>query len=461
MLFNSLEFLIFAIVVFGIHFWVIPRDRIVARRFFLTVASYFFYMSWNPPFGLLLLFSTALDYFVGLRLQRSDGGMRRMWLCLSLLGNLGMLSFFKYGDFLSRAFYDLVGAPLGYSAPPVLDVLLPVGISFYTFQSLSYTIDIYRRQLEPTRSFLDFAFYVSFFPQLVAGPIVRAAHFLPQLANRFRIDAHDVEAGLWRIATGLFKKVVLADQLALYVDRVFSAGDWYAGGTVLLATYAFAFQIDFDFSGYSDIGLGRLFGFRIPDNFARPYGAENPQEFWRRWHISLSTWLRDYLYIPLGGGRRGRIRNHANLLITMLLGGLWHGASWNFVLWGAYHGLWLAAHRWVSVRRAPRLPRWTRQLLTFHGVCLGWLIFRCDNLAQMIALIRQLAIPSFEPSYDAVRALLVLGLVLILYLVGRVRAAVQAETRLPAWLQGVAYAGIAVSVYLFAPSTGRFIYFQF
>ena len=297
----------------------------------------------------------------------------------------------------------------------------------------------------------------------MAGPIVRAAHFLPQLANRFRVDAEDVEAGLSRIAAGLFKKVVLADQLALYVDRVFSAGELAPAGNVLLATYAFAFQIYFDFSGYTDIaiGLGRLFGFRIPENFDRPYRAWSPQEFWRRWHITLSTWLRDYLYVPLGGSRRGATRNQANLLITMLLGGLWHGAAWTFVLWGAYHGLWLAAHRWLSARRPPRLPRRVRQLLTFHGVCLGWLIFRCANAPQLADMLRQLATPGFEPTHDAVRALLVLALAAALHVVGTAGTAARSLRQRPAWLQGVAYGAVAVAVYLFSPATGRFIYFQF
>ena len=350
MLFNSIEFIVFLAVVLLGHFALIPRRLPRLRKGFLLVVSYGFYMAWNPPFGLLLLFSTVLDFSVAQWMERAaTPGRRKALLGLSLIGNLGVLGFFKYRDFVLETLYALFGAALWPVQPPALDLVLPIGISFYTFQTLSYAIDVYRGSQRAARSFLDFALYISFFPQLVAGPIVRSSVFLPQLRRAPRVATYDVEAALVRIGSGLVKKVVFADVLGGYVDPVFSSPDTYGGLNLLLAVYAYAFQIYFDFSGYSDIaiGLARLFGYRIPENFDRPYLAASPREFWRRWHISLSTWLRDYLYVSLGGNRVPAVRVQLNLMITMLLGGLWHGANWNFVLWGGFHGFLLSLQRAV------------------------------------------------------------------------------------------------------------------
>jgi len=467
MLFNSIEFLVFLVVVLLVYHGSIPARFEVARKAFLLAASYLFYMAWNPPFVLLLLASTLLDFTVAQRMSRASGtARRRLLLALSLAGNLGLLCYFKYGNFVTENFYRLFGEWLGASAPPALDIILPIGISFYTFQTLSYSIDVYRGDQEPTRSLLDFALYVSFFPQLIAGPIVRSRDFLPQLVKRDRTHAVDVEVGLARIATGLLKKVVLADTLGSYVDPVFANPAGFPALNLVLATYAYAYQIYFDFSGYSDmaIGLGRLFGFRIPENFDRPYRAANVREFWRRWHISLSTWLRDYLYVSLGGNRQGTVAVYMSLAVTMLLGGLWHGASWTFVVWGAYHGVLLIAHRaaFGAMREdAKRTPLWLRQIVTFHLVCLGWIVFRAQTLGEAVTFVAGFGEAGFVASPLAIQAMVLLALSAGIHVVsesGRLRDRFAVRS---AWVQGVGYAAIALLVFLFSPATERFIYFQF
>ena len=341
MLFNSLEFWIFFSLVL-LFSRLLPRRP---RNLFLLGASYLFYMWWDARFIVLIVASTLVDFLVGRSLHNARGRSRWWLLIASLAANLGLLGFFKYYNFLAGSLAGL----LGISARTLhLDIILPVGISFYTFQSMSYTIDIYRGKLEPVKRLTDFALYVAFFPQLVAGPIVRAREFFPQLFQ-WRPPSHErTEKGISLILVGLVKKMVLADNFARISDLYFGdvaahPGAWAAWS----ATFAFAMQIFFDFSGYTDIarGCGRLLGYEFPVNFRRPYLAGSITEFWRRWHISLSSWLRDYLYIPLGGNRRGSWTTYENLMVTMLLGGLWHGASWNFVLWGGYHGLLLAGER--------------------------------------------------------------------------------------------------------------------
>ena len=467
MLFNSPEFFAFLLIVLLVYYLFIPARVDRLRKAFLVAASYLFYMSWNPPFGLLLLFSTVLDYNLARRMGRVESRAgRRTLLALSLLGNLGLLAYFKYGEFLTRSAYQLLG--MGATAVPsyLSDIVLPVGISFYTFQTLSYTIDVYRRRQPVSTSLLDFALFVSFFPQLVAGPIVRSVHFLPQLGRPRTVDAGDVEQGLMRIWTGLLKKVVFADMLGAYVDVVFGQLEVYRGLNVLLAIYAYAFQIYFDFSGYSDIaiGLGRLFGLRIPENFNRPYLASSPQELWRRWHISLSTWLRDYLYISLGGSRGTELRTYLNLMLTMALGGLWHGASWNFVLWGVFHGALLAVHRALAGARGEgqaRTPRWLRQIVTFHLVCLGWVLFRSPDLATAVTVLMHLGQWELVPSLAVSQAAILLLVAGALHVFADVRGLRRAFVAMPAWLQGLGYAGIATLVFLFSPATAQFIYFRF
>jgi len=396
MLFNSLQFVFFLTAV-SLLFYVCPHRL---RWLLLLVASYTFYMCWNVFYIVLIIASTITDYTVGLLLGRTKGATaRRALLVTSLAMNLGMLFVFKYWNFFNESAADIC-AYLGLSwQVPALQVLLPVGISFYTFQTLSYTIDLYRGKLKTETHFGRFALFVSFFPQLVAGPIERAGRLLPQLSRRTTFDPGRATSGLLLILWGLFKKVVIADRLAIYVDAVYSNVPDHNGTTYLLATYAFAFQIYCDFSGYSDIAIGsaRLLGVNLMKNFNSPYFARNMQDFWHRWHISLSTWLRDYLYIPLGGNRHGVNRMFINLMITMLLGGLWHGSSWNFVLWGALHGVALAFLKatenlregFYSVTRIPENIRSVLQMIvTFHFVCLTWVFFRADTLGDSLIIVR-------------------------------------------------------------------------
>jgi D-alanyl-lipoteichoic acid acyltransferase DltB (MBOAT superfamily) len=467
MLFNSAEFLVFLAVVLLGHSLLIPARRPTARKWLLLIASYVFYMAWSPPFSLLLLASTVLDFSVGRRMARTGSRRhRRALLVLSLSGNLGVLGYFKYGNFLAENFHAAFGPLLGIQTPPSLDILLPIGISFYTFQSLSYSIDIYRGQQQPTPSLLDFALFVSFFPQLVAGPIVRSRTFLPQLVDPRPVRASDVEAGFIRVAIGMLKKVVFADTLGGYVDEAFAAPGELPGLNLLLATYAYAYQIYFDFSGYSDIaiGLARIFGFRIPENFDRPYLARNPRDFWRRWHITLSTWLRDYVYVSLGGNRQPLSGVYASIAVTMLLGGLWHGASWTFVAWGAYHGVWLILHRIWSARRVERpdrLPRWVHQCATFHLVCLGWIFFRAQSLADAGDFMSGILRPGVEASPLALETLVLVAISAAIQVSSARGGAERRFEAAPPWVQGLGYAIIAAVVFLFWPTTERFIYFQF
>jgi D-alanyl-lipoteichoic acid acyltransferase DltB (MBOAT superfamily) len=461
-LFNSFEYLLFLPLVLLADALVGRRWR--ARRMLLLAASYAFYMAWNPPFVALLIGSTGLDFVAARRIHASRAaGSRRGWLLASVAGNLGVLGFFKYGDFFAS---NLWGA-LSLDAPhPGLlrDLVLPMGISFYTFQSMSYTIDVYRRVRRPARSLLDLALYVAFFPQLVAGPIVRAGEFLPQLERPRRPSAEDRLAGLDPLFRGLAKKVILADTLGAYVDLVYAAPQDFGAINHWLALYAYAFQIYFDFSGYSDMAIGsaRLLGFRIPENFRLPYLARGPADFWRRWHITLSTWLRDYLYVSVGGSRGSRLFTARNLMITMLLGGLWHGAAWGFVVWGAYHGVWLVMHRALCRdRQLLRLPAWLSLALTFHGVCLGWVFFRARSLSDAALVLRQLGdlsqpLVGIEPGVLAALALAFLS-----HGLGASGSLRRAWNGRGADLRGLGYAAIAAAAYLVGSESTRFIYFQF
>jgi len=398
MLFNSFIFWAFFALVFFLY-WKLPHRW---QNLLLLAASYLFYGYWDWRFLFLLAASTTVDFLAGLGLGREERpGLRRAYLTLSVLTNLGALGFFKYFDFFATEFVRLLQS-IGIQADVrLLGIILPVGISFYTFQSLSYTIDVYRRRMRPIHSFSDFALYVSFFPQLVAGPIERASRLLPQIQSLRRFDGRAASEGLLLISGGLFKKLIVADNLAAIVNRAYSlpAADLSAP-EVLVGTYAFAFQIYADFSGYSDIarGLAKLLGFELMVNFNHPYLATGPADFWHRWHISLSTWLRDYLYIPLGGNRLGPFKTYRNLILTMLLGGLWHGAAWNFVLWGAFHGTLLAIERLWNGRRsgsrqAVRSGTFVHALKVigfFQVTCYGWLLFRAQSFTQIIEMTRQL-----------------------------------------------------------------------
>ena len=379
MLFNSWEFWAFFPIIYFLYL-VIPSLRI--QNLLLLAASYYFYAAWDWRFLSLIVISTVVDYICGQGIinAKSHWG-RRAYLITSLTFNLGFLGFFKYYDFFVENMEELLVA-IGFTPSNLwLNIVLPVGISFYTFQTMSYTIDIYRGNLRPTRNFLNFALFVSFFPQLVAGPIERAKHFLPQIERPRKLNSEQLSQGAWLIFWGLFKKIAVADNLAPIVDSIYANSMNATSAEVYLGTLAFAFQIYCDFSGYSDVarGLAKLMGFDLMLNFNQPYFALSPSDFWRRWHISLSTWLRDYLYIPLGGNRRGARRTYINLAITMFLGGLWHGASWNFIWWGVFHGLILMLYNRASDdENQPKsgFQVFHKRFIMFQLTLLGWLLFR-------------------------------------------------------------------------------------
>lgn len=391
MLFPTLPFAVFFAVVFALAWLSAPHNE--WRKIILLLASWIFYGAWDGRFVLLLIVSALWNWLLAYLIDRTDGKALRRWLVLlGAAGNLGVLCGFKYYGLLSEMSHNLVRA-LGLQADwPLAQSLLPVGLSFYTFQGISYLVDVYRRRTR-TGSLLDVTLLMSFFPHLVAGPIVRAADLLPQLAKRARLDRHMAAAGLLLITWGLFKKIVIASELGTtLVDPVFRDIHAASAGDALTATYAYAVQIYCDFSAYSDmaIGFAALLGYRFPFNFDQPYRAASLQEFWRRWHISLSSWLRDYLYIPLGGGRKGPLRQCLNLMITMVLGGLWHGPFVRFGVWGALHGGVLSTERvWrdAKPRSWPKLPRLVGVIVTFHVVCLGWIFFRAQTLGDGIDLI--------------------------------------------------------------------------
>ncbi|MCB0339348.1 MAG: MBOAT family protein, partial [Bdellovibrionales bacterium] len=353
--------------------------------------------AWDVRFLSLILLSTIIDYFCGLKIaQSSEPRIRKRYVTISVFSNLLILGFFKYFDFfVTNANY--LAAQLGLSTQlPLLEIILPVGISFYTFQTMSYAIDIYRKEVEPTQSFLDFALFVSFFPQLVAGPIERAKNLLPQVLGQRLITLDKFYSGAFLCFWGLFKKVYVADNLAPLVNSVFSRSAGLHGPDIIIALYAFAFQIYCDFSGYTDIarGTAKMMGFDLMFNFRLPYFASNPSEFWKRWHISLSSWLRDYLYIPLGGSKSRRWLTYRNLFLTMLLGGLWHGAAWTFVAWGIYQAILLISHRvaYPILNRSKFLNTFAGHVVCvvifFQFICIGWLLFRAESISQALEFIQ-------------------------------------------------------------------------
>ena len=470
MTFNSLEFGLFIALVLAGYAVIYRRET--ARDVFLLISSYLFYSAWYWEYAGLIALSTLTDwilvrFMVG---ARTNAG-RKLCLILSLVVNLGLLSFFKYFNFFSDAVHDALfvfGMDLSLLRH---DLLLPVGISFYTFQTLSYTIDVYRRKLEPETSLLKFAVFVSFFPQLVAGPIVRAADFLPQLRQKITISSLQIGVGAFLICAGLFKKIVIADSLALLgVDAVFGAPGSYSAADLWAGLYGYAFQIYCDFSGYSDIaiGLALMMGFRLPINFNRPYLAADPSDFWRRWHISLSSWLRDYLYISLGGSRSGSIFTARNLMLTMLLGGLWHGAAWTFVIWGMMHGLYLIAYRPFRDALDPKgWRRWLLIFVTFHLIVLTWLPFRSADIEHALTFARGLVPSGTGPEMILSLSPMFYGLVIFAALLHFVPVS-WLKARLQSFMadrsfvfQSIVYAGFLILFLGFSIDAPQFIYFQF
>jgi alginate O-acetyltransferase complex protein AlgI len=411
MLFNSFVFVGFFLVVYTAYVFFHRHYRI--QNVILLVASYVFYGYWDWRFLSLIGVSTLVDFWAA---QLIAGGgsprARKVPLVASICTNLGILGFFKYFGFFAESFARLMGLLGIRVGDTALGIVLPVGISFYTFQTMSYTIDVYRGRVRPTRNLLDFALFVAFFPQLVAGPIERAANLLPQVSSARRITAPQVNAALYLLLQGYFKKVVVADNMALLADSVFADPRTYHGMGIVLGTLAFSAQIYCDFSGYSDIarGCAKLMGFELMVNFRLPYFARDPSEFWRRWHVSLSSWLRDYLYIPLGGSHAGKLRAFRNLAVTMVLGGLWHGAGWNFVVWGALHGGVLIGYHALASRSRPAASSgpggdaWgavPKVVGMFAFTCLGWIVFRSASLGQAALMVRS-AGTSLSPATCAV-----------------------------------------------------------
>jgi alginate O-acetyltransferase complex protein AlgI len=473
MVFNSLTFLVFFLLVVVLHHLAFSWK---VKKFNLLVASYFFYGVWNPPFVLLLIISTLIDWVAGAGMGRSTTQVRRnAWLAVSLVGNLGMLSYFKYGEFLLQNTVTALGwIGIQYSPPP-MDIILPIGISFYTFQTLSYSIDIWRGKLEPSKSFLDFAFFVTFFPQLVAGPIVRASEFLPQCVEPFEANMNRFGWGLCLMTLGLFQKVVLADTLLSGAsEAVFDAKDGLAPLDAWLGVLAFSGQIFCDFAGYSTcaIGASLCLGFSLVNNFRFPFAACGFSDFWQRWHISLSRFLRDYVYISMGGNRCGAVRTCFNLMVTMLLGGLWHGASWTFVLWGFAHGLLLILERGLKATFGhmaiwQKLPgRLFLTLLTYFCILLTWVLFRAQTFPNAGRMYSSLFGFVQEPimvlsTLDMVKVLLVISGLLVSHWFLKNTTIETAVNKTPSWLIVALWVGMLFSVILSQGGSDAFIYFQF
>ena len=490
MLFNSLHFLVFFPIVIGFYFGLPPRWR----GHLLLLASYYFYMSWRAAYAILLLATTLLDYFSGYRMsQLPTKQQRRPYLYLSLVSNLGTLFVFKYFNFFWAAAGQLAALlHLPPAAGPALGLLLPVGVSFYTFQSVGYIIDVYQGRLEAERNFGRFALFVAFFPQLVAGPIERGGHMLPQFRRTHDFDYARVVSGLRLMAWGLFKKVVVADRLALLVNPIFNNPRQHPEGPLLvLATLAFTFQIYGDFSGYTDLarGAARELGFEFNLNFRQPYLSASVPEFWRRWHISLSSWFRDYVFIPLGGSRVAPMRAYGNLLAVFLISGLWHGANWTFLAWGGLHGLYLVISTWARPLREqlaqrtglaarPGLRHGLGVLLTFGLVAYAWIFFRANNLSDAVFISRHLLggwqglrggqlttlLLEFTQHYRPELAVAFLGVsvMLVVEYFGRNRSLQGWVSAQPLPARWVGYVSLALFIfYLGVFNSTSFIYFQF
>lgn len=461
---------------------------VIAHRYrwmLLLAASYYFYMSWKPEYALLIMFSTVIDYFAGIQMGKTETrAKRRKYLILSLCTNLGLLFAFKYFNFFSDSVRVALNQFNIFYDSPTFNLLLPVGISFYTFQTLSYSIDVYRGRQKPETHFGIFALYVSFFPQLVAGPIERSTRLLPQFYEKHEFDYQRVTSGLRLIAWGLFKKVVIADRLAIAVDNVYNNPTEFTGIPLILATYFFAIQIYCDFSGYSDIAIGsaRIMGYDLMTNFRQPYFAKTISEFWQRWHISLSTWFRDYLYIPLGGNRVALGRWCFNLIVVFVVSGLWHGANWTFVIWGALHGGYMVVSLLTSKLRAqipdtlklsqlPALQQVIQMFFTFHLVVFAWIFFRANSIGDAFYIVQHLfAGIELKSGYGidiggtyqlAVIALAVLLMELVHWLQTR-GSVTQMLANRPIWIRWPVYYGLAFTILLLGKfGVQEFIYFQF
>ena len=472
MLFNTWEFAGFFLIVFTAYHLLARR----AQNVLLLVASYVFYAGWDWRFLSLLWVSTIVDYLVGRALEHAEGARRKRLLLVSVITNLGILGFFKYFNFFAGSAAEALHTLGLHADTPTLAIILPVGISFYTFQTMAYTIDVYRKRMTPTHNLLTFAVYVAYFPQLVAGPIERAQHLIPQFTKPRRVDADRFASGLLLIMIGLVRKVVIADNAAAFVDPVFHDPSAHSSMYVLRAVFLFGLQIYGDCAGYSDIarGTSRLLGIELMENFNQPYFSTNITEFWRRWHVSLSTWLRDYLYIPLGGNRRGRRRTDINLTLTMLLGGLWHGAAWTFVIWGGLHGLALLIHKhWLRGVKPPERaviqspPDLARALagwgLTMGTVWLAWVFFRAPDFHAAAQVLHALFVFRGDPYFGLLKpAIYMAGLMLVIDIPQYLARKHEAMLDWPWPVRGALCASALLLLVVFwRADEVPFIYFQF
>lgn len=474
MLFCSQQFLIFFAVVFAAY-WALPRPA--WRVYFLLAASFYFYASWNRWLAALICISTVMDYAVARGMEAAAAPRwRRTLLGVSLIGNLSLLAYFKYANFFLQSITQALHMAGASASLPVLKVILPIGISFYTFEAINYTVDVYRRRIPAERNLAYFMLFITFFPHLIAGPIVRARDFLPQVRRPKQWDWMRLQLGMQYVLTGMFKKMVVADRMALYADPIFADPSSYGTPALWLAVLAYALQIYCDFSGYTDMALGtaHMLGYKLARNFNMPYLAVNVADFWHRWHISLSTWLRDYLFIPLGGSRGTKWQTTRNLLITMALGGLWHGAAWTFVIWGVLHGLLLICHRSFRAFCASR-PTWDRCLTsvpgtvlrigtTFLAVSALWVVFRAPRLKDAWTILHRLVKPHAGlASPMSYHSLVILAAILVLgywFAVSGMWRRLGVRVPEPVW--GLGYAACVTLILLLAPVTGKiFIYFQF
>lgn len=478
MLFNSLDFAIFLPVVFAIY-WFITKSNLKLQNTLLLVSSYIFYGWWDWKFLSLIIFSSAVDYVVGIGLSKSEDRRRRKLLLLtSISANLGVLGFFKYFNFFTEAFADafsLLGAPFD---PARLSYALPIGISFYTFQTISYSIDVYKKKIEPTKDIIAFFAFVSFFPQLVAGPIERAKNLLPQFCREREFNYNNAVDGLRQILWGLFKKVVIADTCAIYVNEVFPNYSDHSGSTLIIAAIFFAFQIYGDFSGYSDIAIGtaRLFGFNLMRNFAFPYFSRDIAEFWRRWHISLSTWFRDYVYIPLGGSYGNLQQRVRNILIIFLVSGFWHGANWTFIAWGLLNALYFLPLLITNKNRnnldivaegkiLPTAREIIQIMTTFSLTTIAWVFFRSETITDAFLYLSKLFSSSLFtiPDLSGKQQLLFISILLIVEWLGREKAhALEFDNeKFPVYYRWACYSALLFLIVVYGQEKLEFIYFQF
>jgi len=471
MVFNCLTFVVFFATVLGLHSLRLPW---IAKKINLLIASYIFYAAWNPPFVILLWISTVVDWYAARQLVEAKGKARRhAWMLLSVVANLGMLGYFKYGQFLLDNFTVLM-ASLGVDYQPAhYDIVLPVGISFYTFATLSYTLDVYLGRAQTARNFLDYALFVTFFPHLVAGPIMRPTELVPQFAKPRQASGDQLRFGLALMTLGLFNKIVLADSfLSAAAEKVYDSDKLPGTLDAWIGTLAFSGQIFCDFAGYSTtaIGVALCLGFAMPDNFRFPYAAVGFSDFWRRWHITLSSWLRDYLYIPLGGNRHGAARTYAALMMTMLLGGLWHGANWTFVAWGGLHGLYLAVERFLRGRFSNYSPGplmfVALGLLTYALINLTWVFFRAKTFGKAWDVLRgmlgfNVAAKPILTMYYLVTVGVIVGCIVLTHWIMRGRTLESVVTRAPPAAISIVWALMAFAIVIAQGSGNAFIYFQF